>query len=89
MKSFTEKATAYQGAFYTLYASLLNLSTIQVGVPKSDISMTMETLMKVIIAAAYLIPLAILCIVLIMRVGYLWIIIAFSPFIIIASASLP
>lgn len=45
----------------------------------------METLIKTIIALAYLIPLAILAIVLIMRVGYLWLIIAFSPFIVLAS----
>jgi hypothetical protein len=45
----------------------------------------MEMLIKAIVALAYMIPLLILAIILIMRVGYLWIIIAFSPFIALAS----
>ncbi len=85
MKTFAKSSEWYQWAFYSLYASLLGLSTIHIGVPKSTTSLVMETLIKTIVWLAYLIPLAILCIVLIMRVWYLWLIIAFSPFIILAS----
>lgn len=85
LDSFTKKTEWYQWAFYSLYASLLNLSTIHIWVPKSNVSLGMEMLMKMIIALAYLIPLMILAIVLIMRVWYLWLIIAFSPFIVLAS----
>lgn len=85
MKTFAKSSEWYQWAFYSLYASLLWLSTIHIGVPKSTTSLIMETLIKTIVWLAYLIPLAILCIVLIMRVWYLWLIIAFSPFIILAS----
>jgi hypothetical protein len=85
LNSFTKKTEWYQWAFYSLYASLLNLSTIHIWVPKSNVSLGMEMLIKLIVALAYLIPLLILAVVLIMRVGYLWLIIAFSPFIVLAS----
>ncbi len=85
MSTFAKSSEGYQWAFYSLYASLLGLSTIHIGVPKSDVSMVMETLIKTLVWLAYLIPLAILCVVLVMRVGYLWLIIAFSPFIILGS----
>ncbi len=85
IKSVTKWTEWHQWAFYSLYASLLNLSTIHVWVPKSDTSIVMETLIKAIVALAYMIPLLILAITLIMRVWYLWIIIAFSPFIALAS----
>ena len=81
MENIAKKSAGYQSAFYSLYASLLNLATIHIGVPKSDTSIVMETLIKTIIGLAYLIPLAILCVVLIMRIGYLRLVIAFSPFI--------
>jgi hypothetical protein len=84
MKSFTTRAGGFQWAFYSLYTSILSLSTIHVWVPKSNASLVIETLIKTIVWLAYLIPLAILCIVLIMRVWYLRLIIAFSPFIILA-----
>lgn len=85
MKTFAKSAEWYQWAFYSLYSSLLGLATIHIGVPKSTWSVVMETLIKTIVWLAYLIPLAILCVVLVMRVGYLWLIIAFSPFIVLAS----
>ncbi len=85
LKSFTKKTEWYQWAFYSLYASLLNLSTIHIWVPKSKVSLGMEMLIKLIIALAYLIPLLILAVILIMRVWYLWLIIAFSPFIVLSS----
>ena len=85
MSTFAKSAEWYQWAFYSLYSSLLGLATIHIGVPKSTWSVVMETLIKTIVWLAYLIPLAILCVVLVMRVGYLWLIIAFSPFIVLAS----
>lgn len=85
LKSFTKKTEWYQWAFYSLYASLLNLSTIHIWVPKSNVSLGMEMLVKMLVALAYLIPLLILAVVLIMRVWYLWLIIAFSPFIVLSS----
>lgn len=84
MASFANKTEWYQWAFYSLYASLMDLGSIHVWVPKSDTSMSMEAMIKIIITLAYLVPLIILAIVLVMRVWYLWLVIAFSPFIALA-----
>ncbi len=46
--------------------------------------MSMEALMKVIIGIAYLIPLIVLCVVLIIRVAILWVTIAFSPILVLS-----
>ena len=46
--------------------------------------MTMEALIKALIGIAYLIPLLVLCVVLIIRIAVLWITIAFSPILVLA-----
>ncbi len=46
--------------------------------------MTMEALIKAIIGIAYLVPLLILCVVLIIRIAVLWVTIAFSPVLVLA-----
>lgn len=79
--NLAKKGAGQQGAFYSLYASLLGLSNIHIDTPQTTATMTIDTLLKILIALAYLVPLAILVVVLVMRVGYLWVIIAFSPLI--------
>lgn len=46
--------------------------------------MTLEALVKAVIGIAYLVPLLILCVVLIIRVAVLWITIAFSPLLVLS-----
>lgn len=84
ISNIADKGKGYQGAFYSLYGSLLNLGAIHIRVDKSNTSMTLEALVKAIIGIAYLVPLLILCVVLIMRVAILWITIAFSPLLILS-----
>lgn len=44
----------------------------------------MEAVIKAIIGIAYLVPLLILCVVLIIRIAVLWVTIAFSPILVLA-----
>ncbi len=46
--------------------------------------MTMEALIKTIIGIAYLVPLLVLCVVLIIRIAVLWVTIAFSPILVLS-----
>lgn len=48
--------------------------------------MSMEAIIKTLIGLAYLVPLLILCVVLIIRIAVLWIMIAFSPILVLAEA---
>lgn len=48
--------------------------------------MTMEAIIKALIGIAYLVPLLVLCVVLIIRIAVLWITIAFSPILFMAEA---
>lgn len=84
ISSIVQKSKGYQGAFYTLYGSLLNLGSIHVNVNKSIGAMTMESIIKAIIGIAYLVPLLILCVILIIRIAILWITIAFSPVLVLS-----
>lgn len=84
ISNIAQKGKGYQGAFYALYGSLLNLGSINVNVYKSNGSMAMEAIIKAIIGIAYLFPLLVLCVVLIIRVAVLWIMIAFSPILVLA-----
>lgn len=84
MGNIAKKWDGQQGAFYSLYISLLNLSSIHVDTPQTTASLSTEAIVKIIIALAYIIPMFILAIVLIVRVAYLWMIIAFSPIIVLS-----
>ncbi len=79
--NLTKKGMWKQWAFFSLYASILGLSSIQLDAPLTTAALTIETLIKMIIAVAFIIPIGILIVVLIIRVAYLRVIIAFSPLI--------
>lgn len=70
-----------QWSFFSLYASILGLSSIHLDAPQTTATLTIETLLKIAIMIGFLVPLIALVVVLIMRVAYLWVIIAFSPLI--------
>lgn len=70
-----------QWSFFSLYASMLGLSSIHLDAPQTTATLTIETLLKIVIMIGFIVPLIALVVVLIMRVAYLWVIIAFSPLI--------
>jgi hypothetical protein len=76
------KAARMTWPLFTLYSSLLNGSEMAITLNNKTIAwLSMDFLMKAIMAIALIIPLFTLAIVLIVRVGYLWIIIVGSPII--------
>ena len=46
--------------------------------------MTLEAIIKALIGIAYLVPLLVLCVVLIIRIAILWVTIAFSPVLVLS-----
>jgi hypothetical protein len=76
------KAARMTWPLFTLYSSLLNGSEMAITLNNKTVAwLSLEFLMKAIMAIALIIPLFTLAIVLIVRVGYLWIIIVGSPII--------
>lgn len=76
------KAARMTWPLFTLYSSLLNGSEMAITLNNKTIAwLSLDFLMKAIMAIALIIPLFTLAIVLIVRVGYLWIIIVGSPII--------
>ena len=84
LSDVVNKSKWFVGVLVTMYSSLLNFSQI------SDTSITSlgavsgEVIIKAAIAIALLIPLIALTVVLIIRVGFLWLVIAISPFLILS-----
>jgi hypothetical protein len=79
-----EKASWITWPLYTLYMSMLSMSAISVPPTKSAVfEVSVEFLLKTVTAIMLLLPLAALCIVLLMRIVYLWLYIAISPFLVL------
>ncbi len=80
-----DKGKWFTGPLVTMYASLLNFAEIS-DIPKdagNSWAMWIELLIKTIFALALLIPLLVMCIVLLLRIGIIWLYIAFIPFLIL------
>jgi hypothetical protein len=84
LSDIVNSSKGFVGVLVTMYSSLLNFSQI------SDTSITSlgavsgEVLIKAVIALALLIPLIALTVVLIIRVGFLWLVIAASPLLVLS-----
>jgi len=69
---------------YTLYMSMLGMSSIAVPSTKAAVfEVSIEFLLKMITAIMLILPLVALCIVLLVRIVYLWLYIAISPFLVL------
>jgi hypothetical protein len=72
------------GPLFTLYASLLNTSELALSTNHKNIAdLSLEFLMRVVMAILLFIPLLVFAIIMIMRVGYLRLIIAASPILVL------
>lgn len=84
LSDIINKSQGFVGPLVTMYSSLLNFAQI------SDTSITSlgavsgEVIIKMVIALALLVPLLALAVVLIIRIGFLWLVIAASPIIILS-----
>lgn len=80
LSSIIDQAKGFQGPLMTLFASLLDFGSFtQQSKDVSERGVLFEVLIKVIFAAALLIPLILFAIILFVRVAVLWLIIAASP----------
>jgi len=80
------KTKWFSKVLITMYGSLLDfahLSDVDFSGEKSIASVWLEVLIKTIFALALIIPLALMAVVLVARIGYLWLIIAFTPILIL------
>ncbi|HKL43925.1 MAG TPA: hypothetical protein VJ892_01455, partial [Candidatus Absconditabacterales bacterium] len=83
--SLLEKSKGFVGPFITIYSSLLDYTSIADG-PGQDVDVTSAffmLLIKVLFAAALFFPLLALAVVLLVRIGVLWLAIASMPIIIL------
>lgn len=79
-----KKAVNATGPLFTLYSSILSIANLGFSPDKSGIvEITLEFLIKTIVWLMLLIPLFVLCVVLIIRVVFLWLIIAVSPILVL------
>lgn len=77
-------STTFVGPMVTLYVSILDFSNLHTtaiggGEAESGMAFFFEFFLKSIVGLMLIVPLIILAVVLIMRIGILWIVIAFSP----------
>lgn len=85
MTDLVEKATASTGPLFALYGSILHMATIsQTSNFGNAAEILIELIMKVFVWAALVIPLLALALALVVRVVFLWLIIAFSPILVLA-----
>lgn len=85
LDSLVKKSKWWVGPLVTIYSSLLNFS--QISNTTSEISfgeISGEMLIKIGFAIWLLFPLVALAIVLVVRIGFLWIMVVMSPFIVLA-----
>ena len=79
-----ETASGMAWPLYTLFHSMLQFSSIVVSPTTNNVAeVTVEFLLKLLVGVLLLVPLVALCVVLIMRVFYLWLYIAISPFLVV------
>lgn len=72
------------GPLFTLYASLLNTSELALSTNHKTVAdLSLEFLMRTVMAILLFIPLLVFAIIMIMRVAYLWLIIAASPILVL------
>ena len=72
------------GPLFTLYASILNTSEIALTTNHKNIAdLSLEFLMRVVMSLLLAIPLLVFAVIMIMRVAYLWLIIATSPILVL------
>lgn len=84
LQDFLTKAKGMTGPLYNLYATILNMGQIALSSNHDSLVATwVNMFMKVIVGIALILPLFALAVVLIMRVVILWVVIAFSPFLIV------
>lgn len=82
LKDIIAKAEWFVGVLITLYKSILNFVSFNTGSSSTDtFILFLEALLKVWFGLALLIPLILLSIALVIRVGYIWMFIALSPII--------
>lgn len=73
---------SYVGPMVVLYSSLLDFSSMNVVNLNNDLAgLSVEFIIKLIATLALVIPIVLMAVVLIIRVGALWLVIAFSPLI--------
>jgi hypothetical protein len=84
LQDFLTKAKGMTWPLYNLYATILNMGQIALSSNHDSLVATwVNMFMKVIVGIALILPLFALAVVLIMRVVVLWVVIAFSPFLIV------
>ncbi len=85
MSDIMEDSTTFVGPMVTLYVTLLEFSNLHTtaiggGEAESGMAFFFEFMLKALIGLMLIVPLIVLAVVLIMRIGILWVVIAFSPF---------
>lgn len=86
MKNIMDGATGMSESLYTMYNSILSLWSANFVVnTKWDLGMTFEFIIRAFVYLALVIPLFVLAVIMIIRVWVLWMIIAFSPLLILAA----
>ncbi len=84
MWSLLEDSKSYVWPFFTLYTSILNMWSINVASSNGDaVHYSIDFLIKAIVGLWLILPLFVLAIWMLVRIGVLWLVIAFSPFLII------
>jgi len=82
LKNIIGESEWFVGVLITLYKSVLNFVSFNTGSSSTDtFILFLEALLKVWFGLALLIPLTLLSIALVIRVGYIWMFIALSPII--------
>lgn len=84
LDSMIQKSKWMSGPLFTLYASILNTSEIALTTNHKNIAdLSLEFLMRVVMSLLLAIPLLVFAVIMIMRVAYLWLIIATSPILVL------
>lgn len=79
-------STSVVWPLYTIYSSMLNFTSISVSSNMADSNLQfMEMLLKVFVSVMLIMPLIWLCIIAMVRVWIIWLIMAFSPFIVLVN----
>lgn len=82
LDSLMKASKSYVGPMVVLYSSLLDFSSMNVAPLNNDFGgLAVEFIIKMVATLALVIPIVLMAIVLIVRVGALWLMIAFSPII--------
>jgi len=85
MEDLVSKSKWFSHVLVTMYSSFMDFASLSdINITETNIASSwLELVIKLVLALALLIPLILLAAVLIARIGYLWLIIAFSPFLIL------